>query len=190
MTITPRLRKFALTAHVTFSIGWVGAVAAFLPLVIVGVTGQDAQTVRAADLTMELVGWFVLVPFSLGALLTGVIQALGTKWGLFRYYWVLVKLLLTIVATLVLLDKVQAMSYLAGETTSATVSSADLHGLRIELLGHAVGGLVVLLTATVLAVYKPWGRTRYGRRKQHEAAYGGAAVDAATPARPQPIEST
>jgi len=56
--------------HITFSVGWLGAVAGFLTLAIAGLTSQDAQMVRAAYLAMELIGWFVIVPASLGALLT------------------------------------------------------------------------------------------------------------------------
>ncbi len=114
MTMTPWLRKFALTAHVTFSVGWLGAVAGFLALAVAGLTSQDAQMVRAAYLAMELIGWFVIVPLSLASLLTGLVQSLGTQWGLFRHYWVLVKFLLTVVATLVLLVHMQPISYMAG----------------------------------------------------------------------------
>ena len=99
MTMTPRLRKFALTAHVTSSVGWLGAVAVFLALGIAGLTSQDAQAMRAAYLAMESIGWFVLVPFSLASLLTGLVSSLGTTWGLFRRYWVLFKLLINILAT-------------------------------------------------------------------------------------------
>lgn len=52
--MTPRLRKFALTAHITSSIGWLGAIAAFLALAVAGLTSQDEQAVRAAYLAMEL----------------------------------------------------------------------------------------------------------------------------------------
>jgi len=86
--MTPRLRKFAFTAHITISIGWLGAVVAYLALAIAGLTSQDAQTVRAAYLSMELIGWFVIVPFSLVALFSGLVQSLGTQWGLFRHYWI------------------------------------------------------------------------------------------------------
>src|SRR5919106_3182566 len=101
--MTLRLRKFALTAHITFSVGWLGAVVAYLALAIAGLTSHDAQMVRAAYLSMELMGWFVIVPFSLAALLSGLVQSLGTQWGLFRHWWILVKLLLTVIATIVLL---------------------------------------------------------------------------------------
>jgi hypothetical protein len=168
MTMTPRLRKFALTSHITSSVGWLGAVAGFLALAVAGLTGQDAQMVRAAYLAMGLTGWFVIVPLSLASLLTGLVQSLGTEWGLFRHYWVLVKLLITILATIVLLVHMRPISHLAGVAAETTLSSADLRGLRIQLVANAGAALLVLLVATILAVYKPRGMTPYGRRKQHE----------------------
>src|ERR671918_2328114 len=166
--MTPRLRKFALTAHITFSVGWVGAVVAYLALAIAVLTSHDAQMVRAVYLSIELIGWFVIVPFSLAALLTGLVQSLGTQWGLFRHYWILVKFLLTTGATIVLLWHMQAVSRMSGVAAETTLSSADFRALRIQLVVHAAGGLLVLLAATTLSVYKPWGMTPYGRRKQHE----------------------
>ena len=57
MTMTPRSRKFALTLHVTSSVGWFGAVAGFFALAIAGLTSGDAQMVRAAYLAMSLITW-------------------------------------------------------------------------------------------------------------------------------------
>jgi hypothetical protein len=102
MTMTPGLWKFGLTAHVTSSVGWLGAVAAFLALAVAGLAG-DAQMVRAAYLAMDLLARFVIVPLALASLLTGVVQSLGTPWGVLRHYWVVFKLLLTIVAVVLLL---------------------------------------------------------------------------------------
>jgi hypothetical protein len=166
--MTPRLRKFVLTAHITFSVGWLGAVVAYLALAIAGLTSHDVSMVRAAYLSMELIGWFVIVPFSLATLLIGLVQSLGTPWGLFRHYWILVKFLLTTAATIVLLRHLAAVSRMSGIAAETTLSSADFRALRIQLLVHAAGGLLVLLAATTLSVYKPWGMTWYGRRKQHE----------------------
>ena len=124
--------------------------------------------VRAAYLSMELIGWFVIVPFSLATLLIGLAQSLGTQWGLFRHYWILVKFLLTTTATIVLLRHLPAVSRMSGVAAETTLSSGDFRALRIQLVVHAAGGLLVLLAATTLSVYKPWGMTPYGRRKQHE----------------------
>lgn len=165
MTMAPRLRKFALTVHVISSVGWLGAVVVFLGLSVAGLTSQDAQTVRAAYLAMESIGLFVLVPFSLASLLTGLVQSLGTKWGLFRHYWVLAKLLINVVASIILLMYTQTLSSLAGVASG----SGELGVLRSPSPTlHAVAGLLLLLMAATLSVYKPRGVTRYGWRKQQE----------------------
>ena len=168
MIMGARLRKFALTAHVACSVGSLGAIAGFLALAIVGLTNQDAPIVRAAYLAMDLTAWFVIVPMVLAALLTGLVQALGTTWGLFRHYWVLVKLLLTVLVGVVLLLQLELIGYLADIAAETTLLDADLRALRTSPVLHAAGGLLVLLVPLVLSLYKPRGMTRYGWRKQHE----------------------
>src|SRR5688500_18141373 len=103
MMMSPQLRKLSLTAHVTFCVGWLGAVAAYLAPAIAGLAGRDGQTISAAYLSMELIIRFVIIPLSLAALVTGLIQSLATEWGLFRHYWIAVKFVLTVVAVVVLL---------------------------------------------------------------------------------------
>ena len=111
--MSPRLQKFALLAHVTFSVGWFGAVVPYLALVIVGLTSRDAESFRATYLSMELIGWYVIVPFSLAALLSGLLQSLGTQWGLLRHWWILAKLALTVFAVAILLQHMRDVSRVA-----------------------------------------------------------------------------
>ncbi len=172
----PTLRKLALTAHVVFSVGWLGAVAGVLVLGVAGVTSADDRTVSAAYLGTALIWRFVIIPFSLAALLTGLVQALGTQWGLFRHYWVLAKFLMSLGAIILLLvhtgSLLPTLSVTAAEASSnAHSSSAHVGTLppRIHLLIAAGGTLLVLLATTTLSVFKPGGMTRYGRRKLHEA---------------------
>ena len=167
-TMTPGLRKFVLTAHVTLAIGWLGAVAAFLVLAIAGLTSQDAQMVRAAYLAMELIARFVIVPLSFAPLLTGPVLSLGTAWGLFRHYWILVKLLINILSTIILLVHMQPISLLADAAAKTTLFSTDLHRMQVQMVVASAAGLLALLVATVLGVYKPRGMTLYGWRKQQE----------------------
>lgn len=169
--MTPGLRKLVLTAHITFSVGWIGAVAAFLVLAIAGVSSQNPQMMRAAYPAMELTARFVIVPLAFASLLSGLIQSLGTPWGLFRHYWVLLKLLLTIFATVVLLKKIPLIGYAARRAAETPMPSAALRAAGIPLVVHAAGGILVLLVVTILSVYKPWGLTRYGGRKQQEQRY-------------------
>src|SRR6266545_2749355 len=111
--MSPRLHKFVLTAHITSSVGWLGSVTGFLVLAVAGLTSQDSQLVRGAYLAMELVASFIIVPLSLASLLTGLIQALGTKWGLFRHYWIVFKLVINVASTFLLLVHMQPISHLA-----------------------------------------------------------------------------
>jgi hypothetical protein len=154
------LRKLLLTLHVTVSVGWLGAVVAFLALTLTALASQDVQTVRAAYLIAEPITRFAIVPLALASLLTGIVQSVATPWGLFRHYWVVFKLMLTVLATLVLVQYTQTVSYFANLAVES--EGGNIAGLWSYLL-HAAGGLLVLLATTALSVYKPRGLTPWGR---------------------------
>ncbi len=169
MTMTPGQRRFALTAHVVSSVGWFGAVAVFLALSIAGLTSRDVQMVRAEYLVMESITWFVIVPLCIASALTGLVSSLGTALGLFRHYWILIKLVLTIPSTIVLIVHMGPISLVSHVAAERPLSSADLP-LQIQMVAAAGAALLVLLVATGVSVYKPRGLTRYGWRKQQEQA--------------------
>jgi hypothetical protein len=164
MVLTSALRKFLLTLHVLSSLGWAGAVAVFVVLDIAALTGADPQLGRLLWLALQAAVWSLLVPLAFASLLTGVMLALGTVWGLFRHYWVLFKLVLTLIATVVLVLYTQTISTVAGMAADPAMTGMDFPSALL----HTVGGLVVLVLTTVLAVYKPRGMTRYGQRKRQE----------------------
>ena len=165
--MTARSQKLALLAHITFSMGWFGAVVPYVALAVAALTSHDEQKVRSAVLSMELIGWFVIVPFSLAALASGLVQSLGTRWGLLRHWWIVAKLVFTIFAVAVLLQHMRDVSRLSLMAKQAVVSSADL---RPELI-HSAGGLLVLFVVMALSVFRPWGRTPYGNREMVRAEF-------------------
>lgn len=171
MIMTSRLRKAMLTAHITASVGWLGAIAGFLALAITGLTSQDPQRVRAAYLAMELIAWDVIVPLSIASLVTGIVQSLGTAWGLFRHYWVIFKLVINVASTVLLLVHMQPITHLAGVAAQTTVASGN-YRLQIQLIADASYALLALLVATTISVYKPRGLTAYGWRKQQAQRAG------------------
>ncbi|HET9144427.1 DUF2269 domain-containing protein [Actinophytocola sp.] len=164
MVMAPRLRKLVLTAHVATSVGWFGAVLAYLALDLTAVTSPDVALVRAAYLAMEVAVWTVILPLALASVLIAIVNALGTTWGLFRHYWVVAKLVLTLFATTILLLETRTISALA-EAAGSGADPRELPGT----LPHSLGGLVVLLSTLILSVYKPRGLTRRGWRTQQRA---------------------
>jgi hypothetical protein len=160
MTLSPSARKLVLTVHVTTSVGWLGAVATFLALAAMGVLSGDGRVAHAVDLVMDLVTWCVLVPLCFSSLLSGILSALGTPWGLFQHYWVLMKLVMTILATIVLVVHLKPIGLLASVAkTTLTGPTVDISGLRRLLVAASVAALLVLLLLTTLSIYKPRGLT-------------------------------
>jgi hypothetical protein len=163
--MTPSLRKFTLTVHVASSVALLGSIAVFLLLAITAVTTQDAQIIRASYPAMDLTARLVIVPLALASLLSGLVQSLGTPWGLFRHYWIVAKLLITVFATIILLAKLALIEY-AASLAAAPLPGIELQGIGMELAVHAAGGLLVLLVPTALSIYKPKGLTPFGLRRQ------------------------
>ena len=156
--MNPSSRKALLFLHVTSSMGWAGALAVFLAHAVAAAQAQDPFVVRAAALAMGVTAWFVILPFSLASLVTGIVQAVGTAWGLLRHYWVVFKLVLTVIATAVLLMKMAPITEFADAARAVSFDPAQFGGLGNSLLIHAIGGLVILLVAAALAIFKPRGR--------------------------------
>ena len=175
-----RWRKLVLTGHLVASLGWIGAAASYLGLAVTAASTSSPSTVRAMWTAMEVVGWFVIVPLAVAALVTGVVVAVGTRWGLLDHYWVVLSLLLTALATGVTVLHMPTVSAVAARADRA--SDIELRALGGDLL-HPGLGLVVLLVVTALNVYKPRGRTPWARDRP------AASADPATLDRTPPRSS-
>jgi hypothetical protein len=172
-------RKFVLATHLTVSVGWIGALLAYLGLGVAAASSDDTQTMLAAWIAMEITGWYVIVPLAVASLITGVVIALGTRWGLFRHYWVIFSLALTSFAVAVLVFHMPTVS--SNAEVARDADRAHLESLGGDL-AHPSIGLVVLLGILVLNLYKPRGRTRYGRRKLDEQRRSTGRLRSAEPA--------
>lgn len=180
--MTPALRRFTFTTHITSSVGWVGAALAFLALAIIGFTSDDPVKVRGAYLLMAPAAWFVLVPLAHASLLSGIALSLGTTWGLFRHYWVVLKLGITVSATVILLIYMGTFREMAGVAADPVMDLAVVR--NASPIVHAILALTLLLAATVLGVYKPLGMTNYGKRKLDELRLASAKTFASVATEP------
>lgn len=188
MAFAPALRKLTFTTHVTSSVGWIGAVLVFLALAAIGLTSQDERTVRGAYLVMAPAAWFVLVPLAHASLVSGIALSLGTPWGLLRHYWVVSKLVITAFSTVILMIYMGTFRQMAGAAAEPAVELGLVRNPSPLL--HSILALVLLIAATVLAIYKPFGLTPYGARQQMGASaraqhLASTAVPATAEGRPR-----
>ncbi|MGH3351998.1 MAG: DUF2269 domain-containing protein [Nocardioides sp.] len=163
MTVGPRLRRLLLALHLSCSVGWIGAVCAYLALAFAVPATGDPAVVLAAWIGMELVGWYAIVPLAIGSLATGLVMGVVTKWGLLRHYWVLVSLMGTVVLTAVLIMHMPDVT--AQADRARRLGEEGLLAMGSDI-AHAVIGLVLLIGILVLNIYKPRGLTKYGWRKE------------------------
>jgi hypothetical protein len=164
--LSPPIRRLTLAVHLSCSVGWLGAVVAYLVLDLTVATSSDDAQVRSAWMAMGLMISWAIVPLALASVLTGLVIALGTKWGLFRHWWVVISFVLTVLATVVLLSETRVVIHSAA-IAAASTTAAEQRSMP-PTLPHSIGGLGVLLVVQVLNIYKPRGLTPYGWRKQRE----------------------
>jgi hypothetical protein len=173
MNMPPPIRKIALTVHLSSSVGWLGAVVAYLVFDVTVATSRDPALVRDSWVAMGRLVSVAIIPLALASLVTGLVMAVGTRWGLVRHWWVLISLVLTVVAVVVLLSESVVVARIAASAADAATSDAEVLAFPPTLL-HSVGGLAVLFLVQLLNVYKPQGVTPYGWRKQQEERGRGA----------------
>ena len=148
--LSPGLRKLVLAAHVLVAGGWFGVVVAKLVLELAAATAQAAEIPRAAYLFMGLIDRALFPPMALGTLLTGVVLAVGTAWGLFRHYWIMAKLVLTV--AVIVTGVVFVGAWLEEARAAASGPAA------VRLVYASLAHLLMLGAATVISIYKPLGR--------------------------------
>ena len=154
--LSPGARKLTLTAHVAAGVGWLGVHVVLVLLAALGLTTGDDTVLDAVYLTAGEIVWLVF-PFAAISLLTGVVLAVGTAWGLFRHAWVTAKLIIN-VAMLAVSGAV--LSRFVGEAADRARDGADVGDLGPRILVGSTAGSVLLVVATALSVYRPRGRVR------------------------------
>jgi hypothetical protein len=158
--LRPRTRKAVLVLHILSAGAWVGFDVMLGVLVFTALLTADPATAALCYQALPLLTW-PLVAAALVSLLTGVVLGVGTRYGLLRYWWVAVKLLLNVVLAVLVwfllrpgLDA--AAEYGRQLLVGAVVPTADV----TTLVYPPIVSTSALVVATLLAVYKPWGRTR------------------------------
>ncbi|MFJ2909263.1 DUF2269 domain-containing protein [Streptomyces sp. NPDC087228] len=159
-------RRSLLVAHVSISVSWLGLTVGLLTLGITAFLTGDPATARAATRAMKIFGDWLIVPVALFSLLSGLVLALGTPWGLARHRWVWTKFWLTLITA-----ALSVFSLRPGINEAAARGSAD-----IDLVVAPSVATATYLFITAISVLKPWGMTRRGRRLRGAARAGTAGA--------------
>ena len=153
-----RARAALLTIHVAVSVGWLGLDGALVALEVTSLTSGDPAVQGGIAAAMGALASWVLIPVVFTSLISGLVLALSTPWGLVRHWWVLAKcgiaVTLTAAGLALMLPRLDQ------------VVTGDGEPAQLQMLLARSLALVLLLAATGLSVIKPWGKTRHGRVTQ------------------------
>ena len=165
--LSPKTRKMVLLLHVVCAVGWLGLHIGNVTLAITGLVTDDPGTQQTAFRAVNLLGGMLLIPISLLAFTTGVTLALGTRWGLVRHWWVLTKFVLTLIPVLLIpLSLLPGYRDLADQVNAAPADQVvDIGDTGVSLIIAAIVSTTMYLTSVTLSVFKPWGRTKWGKRR-------------------------
>jgi hypothetical protein len=175
--VSPPVYKLLLAAHIIVSGGWLGIAFAKLVLAVAAATAGAPDVSDALYVSMEVVN-VAFPPAAIGTIVTGVLLSLGTKWGLLQHYWVATKLALAvgvIVTGIALVDRLirQSISAPSGQVVDDGTILGIASAPTTLLISLSVAHVLVLGAAAVVSVYKPWGKTWFGRRKVVLPSRGG-----------------
>ncbi|HVL04351.1 MAG TPA: hypothetical protein VM388_00035 [Acidimicrobiales bacterium] len=158
-----RARRGVLTVHILGAGAWIGIDVVLGVLVLTAVLTESTATEALCYRVLELFAVWPLLTAGLATLASGVVLGLGTNYGLIRYWWVAVKLILNVILVALVAFALrpglaEAAAY--GELLAAGGSGGTDAG---NLVFPPVVSGMALVTATSLSVFKPWGRLRRAR---------------------------
>jgi hypothetical protein len=163
--LSRRARAALLTVHVAMSVGWLGLDGALVALEVTGLS-TDSPAVRAGVATaMAVIACWVLIPVVFFSVVSGLVLALSTPWGLVRHWWVLAKCAIALALT------TAGLLFMVPRLPQILAGNGEPAGLQ-TLVARSVA-LILLLAATSLSVIKPWGKTPHGRAVQRAGGQPG-----------------
>ncbi|MGP3999983.1 DUF2269 domain-containing protein [Streptomyces sp. 8N706] len=166
MQLSRPARRATLVVHVCASVGWLGLTTGLLVLGITAVGTGSAATAEAAYRSMKIFGDWLVVPVSLLSLVSGVVLALGTPWGLARHRWVLTKFWITLAAVIA---SIVALRSHIDDAAAAVAAGLPVGATATDLVVAPSVATAAYLFATAISVLKPWGLTRRGQRARDTA---------------------
>jgi hypothetical protein len=156
MPVRKAARQWLLFVHVVVSVGWMGAGAANVVLAVTAAMSSTGETRRVCYQLINRLDFALVIPLAFGTLASGLLISLATKWGLFRYWWVLVKLILT---SAVIIFSTFGVGVWVEESIAATTVGTATSPVATTLIAGAAANIICFLFMTWVSIAKPWPKT-------------------------------
>lgn len=155
-----RARRTVLIAHIASAGVWLGIDVVMAVFIVTALTTDDAGLRALCYLALDRFAVWPLLVTGLVCLVTGVILGMGSKWGLVRYWWVAIKLVLNVILTGLVLVALRGAVGEATEQALRWISGRPADLSVGDLIYPPIVSPAALMIAVTLSVVKPWGRIR------------------------------
>ncbi|OZB95000.1 DUF2269 family protein [Paenibacillus sp. XY044] len=155
-------KQAIIIIHVLSVVCWLGGALVMLLLGMYMLKAENGDQLYYTLENMHLIDVVFIRYTALATVLSGTALSVWTNWGLFKYYWILIKLVLT------LLLIVFGIVYMGGWLSQIvrTASQARLLALSddaflntsFSLIGGAMANIISLVFMTAISYFKPFGK--------------------------------
>ena len=158
-----RGRKIALTIHLICCGTWLGAAIAMMILITLrGQHFESDELFTSTWIAIKAIDDFVIILSAGVSFLSGCVLSLGTNWGFLKWYWIIVKLVVTTIlitfGAFCLGPWINGATAIAGEYGIKAQKMVEF--TRLYSLVSIFGTLQVFALMTIfgISVFKPWGK--------------------------------
>lgn len=155
-----RTRKQVLILHILSAAAWFGIDLALITLALTSMITDDAQTAATAMKAVDLFAIWPMFTAAIVCLASGIVLGLGSKYGLVKYWWVAVKLVINIAFALLIVFSLRHGVGDMADLGARLAAGDESARTPLNMLGPVIVAPTLLLTAYFLSVFKPWGRIR------------------------------
>ncbi|WP_077324373.1 hypothetical protein [Virgibacillus siamensis] len=164
MKLSVKAKRWLLTAHILFSAIMFGNMVTFLILSITVASTNDGNLIESCYRIMHVLSSTSVKASTIATIITGILLSVLTKWGLFQFYWLIVKEVLTLMPLGLNLWGMYYWTMDAFRIMQTSQDRAALFMVQTELWSGIIIQMLSLILIFVLSVFKPWGKRHAASR--------------------------
>ncbi|UUZ83686.1 hypothetical protein LJK88_07655 [Paenibacillus sp. P26] len=172
--LSMKKKQLIIVIHVLSVVCWLGGAMAMLLLGMYMLKAENGEQLYYTLDNMHLIDVVFIRYTALVALLTGIVLSVWTNWGLFKHYWILIKLILTLALIAFGIeymgDWLSQIVRMAKQERFLALSDAAFLKASYSLIGGALANIVSLVFMTAISYFKPFGKMKPIVRKSKPQA--------------------